>query len=54
MSHITVGVDVGKGGHRAAAYDPSVDRDLGHLGFDVDRAGLRGVRGVPRAPRGGP
>src|SRR5581483_11666225 len=40
MSHVTVGVDVGKGGHRAAAYGPAADRVLGQLGFDVDRAGF--------------
>jgi transposase len=40
MAHITVGVDVGKTSHRAAAYDPATDRVVGQLSFDVDRAGF--------------
>jgi transposase len=40
MAQITVGVDVGKTSHRAAAYDPAADRVVGQLSFDVDRAGF--------------
>jgi transposase len=40
MAQITVGVDVGKDTHRAAAYDPATSRTVGQLSFGVDRAGF--------------
>lgn len=47
MAHITVGVDVGKASHRAAAADPAIDRVLGQLSFDVDRAGFGRFEAFP-------
>jgi transposase len=40
MARVTVGVDVGKRGHQAAAYDPAADRPLGQLRFAVSREGF--------------
>lgn len=40
MPRITVGVDVGKENHQAAAYDPAADRIIRQLTFPVSRAGF--------------
>lgn len=40
MARLTVGVDVGKTNHQAAAYDPAADRVRRHLRFAVSRAGF--------------
>jgi transposase len=40
MAQITVGVDIGKVAHQAAAFDRAADRLLGRLQFPVSRAGF--------------
>src|SRR5215210_7964634 len=40
MARITVGVDIGKEHHQAAAYHPADDRIIGHMKFPVSRAGF--------------
>ena len=44
MPRISVGVDVGKGGHQAAGYDPARDRVVGRISFPVSRAGFERFR----------
>ena len=40
MSRMTVGVDVGKESHQAAAYDPATDRIMQQVKFAVSRTGF--------------
>ena len=44
MPRVTVGVDVGKGTHQAAGYDPAADRVVGRVTFPVSRAGFERFR----------
>ena len=44
MPRITVGVDIGKGSHQAAGYDPATDRVLGRVTLPVSRAGFEQFR----------
>jgi len=41
---VTVGVDVGKGSHQAAGFDPAADRVVGPVSFTVSRAGFKRFR----------
>jgi len=44
MPRITVGVDVGKGSHQAAGYNPARDRVVGRITFPVSRGGFERLR----------
>jgi transposase len=44
MPRVTVGIDVGKGSHQAAGYDPAADRVIGRVSFPVSRAGFERFR----------
>ena len=44
MPRVTVGVDVGKGTHQAAGYDPAADRVVGRVTFPVSWAGFERFR----------
>jgi transposase len=40
MPRITVGIDVGKGGHQAAGYDPARDRVIDRISLPISRTGF--------------
>lgn len=44
MPRVTVGVDVGKGSHQAASYDPAADGVVSRVSFPVSRAGFERFR----------